>query len=216
MLLDPWRRRFGSSSSGIGRSSRVFGPLKYRPYWLGGPTSPLAVSSALWFSLNGLGQSQLSDQSNPLCEFHLPLESCPAKPSRPAAANQPLSWTFLPYSTSGTEDPLHAGIPARYVPPSGFGYPLDGFLPSDPCRFSFTPAALLGFALRSFLLPKGNRRFTSGWTRLPFLLSVLPPPKRWAGPTGRGFRALTLPRVPGGRLVISKPSRWMLPWDLPF
>jgi hypothetical protein len=32
----------------------------------------------------------------------------------------------------------------------------------------------------------------------------------------RGFRALTLPRVPGGRLVISKPSRWMLPWDLPF
>jgi hypothetical protein len=24
---------------------------------------------------------------------------------------------------------------ARYVPPSGFGYPLDGFLPSNPCRF---------------------------------------------------------------------------------
>jgi hypothetical protein len=162
LLLDPERYRLGSSSSGIGRSSRVFGPLKYRPYWLGGSTSPLAVSSALWFFLNGLRQSQLRDQSNPLCEFHLPLECCPAKPGRPAAANQPLSWTFLPYSTSGTEDPPYAGVPARYVPPSGFGYPLDGFRPSDPCRFCFTPAALVGFTLRSFLLAKGNRHFTSG------------------------------------------------------
>jgi hypothetical protein len=162
MLLDPRRCRLGSSSSGIGCSSRVSDPLRYRPYWLRGSTSPLAVSSALWFSLNGLGQSRLSDQSNPLCEFHLPLECCPAKPSRPAAANQPLSWTFLPYSTSRTEGPPYAGVPARYVPPSGFGYPLDGFLPSDPCRFYFTPAALMGFALRSFLLAKGNRRFTSG------------------------------------------------------
>jgi hypothetical protein len=50
-------------------------------------------------------------------------------------------------------------LPARFVPPSGFGYPLDGFLPSIPCRFSFTPTALLGFALRSFLLPNGFRRY---------------------------------------------------------
>jgi hypothetical protein len=50
-------------------------------------------------------------------------------------------------------------LPARFVPPSGFGYPLDGFLPSIPCRFSFTPAALLGFALRSFLLPNGFRPY---------------------------------------------------------
>ena len=48
-------------------------------------------------------------------------------------------------------------LPARYVPPSGFGYPLDGFLPSVPCRFCFTPAALLGFTLRSFLLLEGIR-----------------------------------------------------------
>jgi hypothetical protein len=125
--------------------------------------------------------------------------------------------------------PFRPGAPreASALPPCGRRvstlpkYNRPGLVPGDEtaalgCRFSFTPAALLGFALRSFLLPKGNRRFTSGWTRLPFLLSVLPPPKRWAGPTGRGFRALTLPRVPGGRVVISKPSRWMLPWDLPF
>jgi hypothetical protein len=46
-------------------------------------------------------------------------------------------------------------LPARYVPPSGFGYPLDGLRPSIPCRFCFTPAALVGFTLRSFLLPEG-------------------------------------------------------------
>ena len=47
--------------------------------------------------------------------------------------------------------------PARYVPSSGFGYPLDGLLPRIPCRFCFTPAALMGFTLRSFLLAEGIR-----------------------------------------------------------
>jgi len=65
-------------------------------------------------------------------------------------------------------------LPARYVPPSGFGYPLDGFLPSIPCRFCFAPAALLGFTLRSFLLPKGIHAFPPGSTHLPFPLPVYP------------------------------------------
>jgi hypothetical protein len=56
---------------------------------------------------------------------------------------------------------LPRALPARYVPPSGFGYPLDGFLPSAPCRFCFTPAALLGFTLRSFPLSKGIRCVTA-------------------------------------------------------
>jgi hypothetical protein len=43
--------------------------------------------------------------------------------------------------------------PTRHVPPSGFGYPLDGLLPRVPGRFCFTPAALMGFALRRFHLP---------------------------------------------------------------
>jgi len=46
-------------------------------------------------------------------------------------------------------------LPVRYVPPSGFGYPRDGLLPSNPCRFCFAPAALVGLTLRSFLLSKG-------------------------------------------------------------
>jgi hypothetical protein len=46
----------------------------------------------------------------------------------------------------------------HYVPPTGFGYPLGGLLPPSPCRPFFVPAALLGFALRSFLLTEGIRR----------------------------------------------------------
>jgi hypothetical protein len=52
-------------------------------------------------------------------------------------------------------------MPTRYVPPSGFGYPPDGFLPQDPCRFCFTPAALLGFTLRRFSLRAGIRGVTT-------------------------------------------------------
>jgi hypothetical protein len=37
-------------------------PLKYRLYWLGDPTLPLAVSSAMWFSLSGPRWPQLSEQ----------------------------------------------------------------------------------------------------------------------------------------------------------
>jgi hypothetical protein len=54
---------------------------------------------------------------------------------------------------------LPRGVPGtRYVPPTGFGYPLGGLLPPSPCRPFFVPAALMGFALRSFLLAEGIRR----------------------------------------------------------
>jgi hypothetical protein len=43
--------------------------LRYRPYWLGGPTMPLAVSSAVWFSRNRLRRELFSFQSNPLSSF---------------------------------------------------------------------------------------------------------------------------------------------------
>jgi hypothetical protein len=41
---------------------------------------------------------------------------------------------------------------------------------------------------------------------VPFLPSVFPPPKRWAGPTGRGFWVLTLPGVPGDRTGFNSPT----------
>jgi hypothetical protein len=77
-------------------------------------------------------------------------------------------------------------LPARFVPPSGFGYPLDGFLPSDPCRSYFVPAALLGFPLRSVPLLKGGRTFPPDRTHLPFRSAFFPTPGR-AGPLSRGW-----------------------------
>jgi hypothetical protein len=110
LLLDHWCYHRWPSSWEIGCSFRVSRPLQYRPYRLGAPTLPLAVSSALWSSSNGLRWSQLSDQSSPLREFHLSLESYPAKPSRSAAANQLLSWASVPYSTPRIKGPLIAGF----------------------------------------------------------------------------------------------------------
>jgi hypothetical protein len=66
-------------------------------------------------------------------------------------------------------------LPAH--PPSGFDYPLDGFIPPKPGRFCFTPAALLGFTLRSLLLPQ----------RCPVRF-------RPSGPTCRFFVRFTSPR----------------------
>lgn len=108
--------------------------------------------------------------TDPLFEFHLPLESCPTKPSRPTAVSQLLSWTFTPFSTcKRRRSTLVRALPARLVTPSGFGYPLDALLSPTPGRFCFTPAALMGFTLRSFPLSKRHpSRFRPGPTRLPF------------------------------------------------
>jgi hypothetical protein len=90
------------------------------------------------------------DRLHPLFEFRVPPESCSVHPSRPAAAHRLLSWAFVPFSTFRGRRSTHCGCAApTTVPPSGFGYPLGGLLPSIPGRFYFTPAALLGFTLRS-------------------------------------------------------------------
>jgi hypothetical protein len=116
----------------------------------------------VWFFRGGLRWSLFSVQSNPLFEFRLPLESHPVRPSRQAAARPLLSWALVPYSTFRIEGPLAAGLPARGVPPSGFGYPLDGLRPLIPRRVCFAPAALVGFTLRSFPLSKGIRGVSAG------------------------------------------------------
>jgi hypothetical protein len=143
---------------------------------------------------------------HPVCEFRVPPEFS-TRSSPPAAAGGHLSWAFVPFSTRGIGGPQVAGFAwARYVAPSGFGYPLGAFLPPSPCRFCFTPAALMGFTLRSFLLPKGIRAFPLGRTHLPFHPPVYPVPKHGAGSTGCGSWVSTLSRVPGDRRVFSAPT----------
>jgi hypothetical protein len=201
---------------GIGCSSRVLGPLKQRPHWLSVATLPLAVSSAVWLFLSGLRRAPFSVQSNPLFEFGLPPEYYPTRPSRPAAAGQLLSWAFVPYSTSGAEGPLTAGLPTCYVPPSGFGYPLGGLLPSIPCRSCFVPAALVGFTLRSFLLAEGIRSVTTRTS--PHTVSPVGAPAAEAvdrpnRPQLLGFDPSESPWRPPG---FWPGDHWMLPWVSPF
>jgi len=74
---------------------------------------------------------------------------------------------------------------ARYGPRSGFGYPLRGFRPPNPGRLCFTPAALVGFALRSVLLRRGHRSVSA---RL-HPLAVYPVSKRPARSGGPARRA---------------------------
>jgi hypothetical protein len=80
--------------------------------------------------------------------------------SRPQSASSSHE-LLVPSAHQGSKVHLPRAWLTRYVPPSGFDYPLDGLRPSVPCRFSFTPAALMGFTLRSVPLSKGIRRVTA-------------------------------------------------------
>jgi hypothetical protein len=94
-------------------------------------------------------------------------------------------------------------LPARFVPPSGFGYPLGGLLPTIPGRFCFTPAALLGFTLRSFLLSEGIQP-VSGWKTPPTVSPDGIPCTEVRGRLDRPqFLGFSLPGVPGSPHVFS-------------
>jgi len=125
---------------------------------------------------------------------------------RPTGSSRGLQF---PSARDKLGSPLRTGVAgARYVPPSGFGYPLGGLLLPSPCRLYFTPAALLGFALRSFLLSEGIRTFPGGWTHVPFSPPLFRPriASGQAGPADLGFWAFTLSRVPRDRRRVSTAS----------
>jgi hypothetical protein len=91
-------------------------------------------------------------------------------------------------------------LPTRYVPPSGFGYPLGGFLPAIPCRFYFTPTALMGFTLRSFPpLERYPARYHPDAPTYRFARCCSSHRSGRPATTSRGSWALTLPRVPDER-----------------
>jgi hypothetical protein len=104
---------------------------------------------------------------------------------------------LLPTAHQGSEVHFPRAFHTRYVPPSGFGYPLDGFLPPSPCRSCFIPTALLGFTLRSLHPPESRRTFPLGRTHLPFLPPRSSDAKHRLGPADRGSWALPFPEIPG-------------------
>jgi hypothetical protein len=147
----------GGPPLGVGCSFRGLVPPKYRPYWLGDPALPLAVSSAVRFSFDrgagGFAARGRNLSSSLALRQSITQRTLAARPE-PAGSSHGL---LLPSAHEGSEVHLTRVCRARYVPPSGFGYPLDGLHPPSPCRFCLTPAALLGFTLRSFPLSQGIR-----------------------------------------------------------
>lgn len=157
-----------------------------------------------------------NSRPNPLGEFRLPLEFCPADPSPPTAVGKLLSWTSAPYSTSGFGGPPHAGLPA----PATFR--LQGLVTLLTVSSLRARAGFVSRRRRSWDSPFGafpsrkvSRTFPPGSTHLPFLLPVHQPLTRRAGPTGRGSWALPLSRVPRGQLCGWQADRRLLPWASP-
>jgi hypothetical protein len=170
LLLDPSRYRCRSSSYGIGCSFRVFHPPKYRRNWFGNPAVPLVVYLGYAVFLRRIVPTTFRWPVDPLFELHLPLESYPAQPTRLPQQSDPLLGLLVPTAHGRIRGPLSQGCPPCFVPPSGFGYPLDGLRPRVPGRFFFTPTALLGFTLRRFPLSRGFHDVSAG-TNLPTVSS---------------------------------------------
>jgi hypothetical protein len=128
----------------------------------------------------------------------------PADQPQPVSASQGLS---VPSALEGTEVHLVRDLPhpATFRP--------QGLVTLSAACALRARAGLISyrrrswdFALRSFLLPEGIRRVSAGMN--PRTVSPVGSPAllRWAGPTGRGSWALTLPGVPGDRRRISAAS----------
>jgi hypothetical protein len=117
------------------------------------PTLLLAVSSASWFSrCSGDLGSSAPNSTSTLSAFLQSLAT--VDPSRLTGVDRLLSWTSLPYSTSQVQRSTgQAAFHTAFVPPSGFGYPLDGLLPLNPSGNPLDPAALMGFAPSESYLP---------------------------------------------------------------
>jgi hypothetical protein len=181
------RYRHGASSYGIGCSFRVCHPLKYHRYCFGDPALPLVLTSAVRFSFSGLDRRL----------FRLPITSSrrASRSSRVLPSNTYPAVTtaesshglLLPTALEELEVHCSRASPTRYVPPSGFGYPLDGLLPRIPCRSCFVPAALLGFTLRRFPLPAGFRGVSAERNPRTVNLHVTPAPKCQTGQADLGF-----------------------------
>ena len=122
------------------------------PTLVGDPTLLLAVSSAMWSS-GGRGERETEAPCPDSHKLRPPSESC-SSVTWPASTGRHLSWACRPFSTPQIRGSTGLAVClAALVPPSGFGYPLDGLLPANPSKRSQTPAALMGFSPSKHVIP---------------------------------------------------------------
>jgi hypothetical protein len=192
----PFRRR----PLGIGCSFRVLRSVNYRGVGFREPALPLAVSSAVRVSFAGPRRSGLAGQCTLSSSFAF-LQSLAqldlADRPQPASSSHGLCF---PTAHQGSEVHLPRGLPqhplrsARRV-----CLPSRRFTPSEPVPAFFHagsahgiyPSELspLGRYPSRFRADEPTRRFSRRYSRRR---------SAWAGPTGRGLWAFTLPGVPCG------------------
>jgi hypothetical protein len=146
------------------------------------PTVLLAISSALWSSAFGGGLA-FPKVGSPeflpvgLSSRVLRLVILASRRSRPA----PLVDFVLPTAQVRSKGPpFRQGSTPAFVPPSGFGYPLDGLLPLKPSEPCFRPPRPWDSPLRSLAFPPGTTMSPSWCTHLLFLLHLMRRPKSTA------------------------------------
>jgi hypothetical protein len=98
---------------------------------------------------------------------------------------------------------------ARFVPPSGFGYPLDGLRPSRPRRPCFMPTALMGFitpfgAFPSRKVPEGITLPGEPACRYPIVTPSGEPSGRTDRPRLPGFDPSGSPSPSPSRLALGR------------
>jgi len=143
---------------------------------------------------------------HPLFEFRSPPECCPTQPSLPAEPTSTSHGLPLPAALAGSEVHLLRALPApATVRPQGLVTLSTAYALRAPADFVSHRRRSWDSPFGAFSSRKVTATFPGGRTHIPFNPSVIPPPQgRWAGPTGRGFWALALSRVPGDRRGLAR------------
>ena len=176
----------------------------------------MAVPSAMRFSLAGPHVSQSCDRCTLSSSFAF-LQSVAqrnlVRRPRPADSSHGL---LLPSAHQGPAVHLPRALPQLAT------FRLQGLATLLTAYSRRAPAGFVSHRRRSWDSPfeafpsrKVTATFPRGRTHMPFVPSFFPPPKRQAGPTGRGFWALALSRVPGDRTGVNSSGHWLLPWVSP-
>lgn len=141
---------------------------------------------------NDRRQAQKNSARPPLIEFRRPPGSYASAAGRDLSVSTP-PLGFRPRLARSTgEVRFTRALPARQLPSSGFGYPLDGFLPRQPSRVCFDPAVPRGPAPSKHFLAGGCPTLLPDSARLPLSADLASTNQGFteAGTCGPGFRVL--------------------------
>jgi hypothetical protein len=174
-----WRQsryRDGPSSPELAARSEYRSP-KYRPYGLGGPAVPLAISSAMRFFLGQPAGHSQTVPTNLSSSFALRRSITQRILAAPAGAGRHLSWAFGSLQRSRQRRSTSRG---RAAPATVRLQGLGTLLTACALR---NRAGRVSYRRRSWDSPFGAfssdkvpGAFPPEWTHLPFLPPVLPPP----------------------------------------